>query len=114
MDWEERLKVDWIQKTVDDFLADPESAKAFGAEDAGRLKAFVRWIDRNRMFDAELDMFGTPINLNSEDSGAEPERRAMPEKEDESEKQEGNDGGGEAAEAGEGEVRPEVHPGGVP
>ena len=100
MDWEERLKTDWIQKTVDDFLADPESAKAFGAGDAGRLKVFVKWIDRNRMFDAELDIFGTPINLDSEDSGAEPECHAMPddgpEKEDEGEKQEGNDSGGEA------------------
>lgn len=101
MDWEERLKVDWIQKTVDDFLADPESTKAFGAEDAGRLKAFARWIDRNRMFDAELDMFGIPLQLDEPPADAV-DARTENGNEENCEKREGNDGGGEAAPAGQG------------
>ena len=105
--------MDWLEKTVSDFMSDSSCAGLFAPEDAGRLKAFVKWICRNRMFDAEMDMFGIPLQLDeplADVLGARTENG----NEENCEKREGNDCGGEAAAAGQGEVRSEVHPGGVP
>ena len=89
--------MDALEKTVSDFMSDPECAGLFAPEDAGRLKSFVRWIGRSRMFDAELDMFGVPLGV-----GAAAERAPAAEKEEDHEECERHDGGGEAAENREG------------
>ena len=89
--------MDWLEKTVSDFMSDPSCAGLFAPEDAGRLKAFARWISRNRMFDAEMDMFGIPLQLDG------PSREnADADEEENDEKREGNDGRGEVAETGQG------------
>lgn len=93
--------MDWLEKTVSDFMSDPSCAGLFAPEDAGRLKAFARWIGRNRMFDAELDMFGIPLQLDEPPAGAGGARTENGNEEN-CEKREGNDGGGEAAAAGQG------------